>query len=99
LDADRNKVVVITCGSNGIGEGLARHFRTEGAKAIVVADIGGQGAQRVASEIRGFALRVDIAQESQIRQLVDETIVRFEGWTLERIGHASAVRCDYRSEI
>jgi NAD(P)-dependent dehydrogenase (short-subunit alcohol dehydrogenase family) len=72
-----NKVVIVTGAATGIGEGLARRFKAERARAVVVADIDGDGARRVASEIDGFAMTVDAAQESQIRQLVDETIARF----------------------
>jgi len=72
-----NKVVVVTGAATGIGEGLARRFKREGAAAVVVADIDGEGAERVASEIGGFAMCIDVAQEIQVRRLVDETIARF----------------------
>jgi len=70
-------VVVVTGAASGIGEGLARRFKAEGARAIVVADIDAEGAQRVAGEIGGVAMRVDVGQEANIRALVQETMVRF----------------------
>jgi NAD(P)-dependent dehydrogenase (short-subunit alcohol dehydrogenase family) len=73
----QDKVVVITGGAHGIGEALARRFKAEGARGIVVADLDGSGAERVASEIGGIGMRVDVGQESDIRRLVDETIARF----------------------
>jgi len=73
----RDKVVVVTGAASGIGEGLARRFKAEGARAIVVADIDAEGAQRVAGEIGGVAMRVDVGQEANIRALVQETMVRF----------------------
>src|SRR5580700_11848002 len=73
----KDKVAVITGGAHGIGEGLARRFKAEGARGIVVADLDGSGAERVASEIGGIGMRVDVGQESDIRRLVDETIARF----------------------
>ena len=47
----RNKVVVVTCGASGIGAALAQRFSSEGAKAVVVADLDEEGASHVASSI------------------------------------------------
>jgi NAD(P)-dependent dehydrogenase (short-subunit alcohol dehydrogenase family) len=73
----RDKVVVITGAATGIGEGLARRFLAEGAQAIVVADIDGAGAEKVAADIGGVAMRVDVGKEADIRKLVEETTARF----------------------
>jgi NAD(P)-dependent dehydrogenase (short-subunit alcohol dehydrogenase family) len=73
----KDKVAVITGGASGIGEGLARRFQAEGARGIVIGDIDGAGAERVAKEIGGIGLRVDVAREDEIRGLVDETVARF----------------------
>jgi NAD(P)-dependent dehydrogenase (short-subunit alcohol dehydrogenase family) len=73
----RDKVVVITGGASGIGEGLARRFKAEGARGVVIADIDAEGAQRVASEIGAVAMRVDVGQEANVRALVNETMARF----------------------
>jgi NAD(P)-dependent dehydrogenase (short-subunit alcohol dehydrogenase family) len=72
----RDKVVVVTGGAHGIGEALARRFRTEQACAIVIADLDGAGAEKLAREIGGFGMRVDVSQESEVRHLVDETLKR-----------------------
>jgi len=72
-----DKVVVVTGGASGIGEGLARRFKAEGARGVVIADIDGEGAQRVAGEIGAVAMRVDVGQEANIRALVNETMARF----------------------
>jgi NAD(P)-dependent dehydrogenase (short-subunit alcohol dehydrogenase family) len=42
-----------------------------------VSDIDGPGAEKVAAEIGGVGMRVDVSQESEIKRLVAETIVRF----------------------
>jgi len=67
----------VTGGAHGIGEGLARRFKAEGARAVVVSDIDEAGAEKVAKEIGGVGMRIDVSQESEIKRLVDETIVRF----------------------
>jgi NAD(P)-dependent dehydrogenase (short-subunit alcohol dehydrogenase family) len=72
-----DKVVVITGAANGIGEALARRFHKEGARALVVCDIDGAGAERVAQEVGGFGLRVDVGQESEIQNLVHEAESRY----------------------
>ena len=73
----KDKVAVITGAANGIGEALARRFHKEGARAIVVCDIDGAGAERVAKEIGGFGLRVDVGKESEIQNLVHEAESRY----------------------
>jgi len=73
----KDKVAVITGGANGIGAGLARRFHKEGARGIVVGDLDGAGAERVAQEIGGVGLRVDVAREDEIKRLVEQTIARF----------------------
>lgn len=69
----KDKVTIVTGGANGIGAGLCRRFAQEGAKAVVVADIDEQGAQALAEEIGGLAVRCDVAKEKDIVQLVQQT--------------------------
>ena len=70
-------MVVVTGAAHGIGEGLARRFKAEGARAVIVSDLDGEGAHQVAAGIGGIAMRVDVAQEAGIRKLVEETTARF----------------------
>jgi NAD(P)-dependent dehydrogenase (short-subunit alcohol dehydrogenase family) len=69
----RDKVVVVTGAASGIGGALARRFAAEGAATVVAADIDGDGAVAAAEAIGGVAATVDVAQESAIAALVDET--------------------------
>ena len=72
-----HKVVVVTGGGNGIGRALCRRFAAEGARAVVVADIQAVAARQVASEIGGMALETDVARESDVVRLVQETLENF----------------------
>ncbi len=62
---------VVTGGASGIGRALARRFHAEGAKAVVVADLDGDGAGRVASEVDGLGLAVDVTNPEQVQSLVE----------------------------
>ena len=64
------KHVVVTGGASGIGRALARRFAAEGARGIVVADRDASGAKLVATEFGGLAAGTDVADESQVRELV-----------------------------
>ena len=64
------KHVVVTGGASGIGRALARRFAAEGARGIVVADRDASGAKLVATEFGGLAAGTDVADESQLRELV-----------------------------
>ena len=73
----KGKVVVVTGGGNGIGRALCRRFAAEGARAVMVADIQAAAARQVASEIGGLALETDVARESDVVRLVQETLQNF----------------------
>ena len=73
------KVIVVTGGGNGIGRALCRRFATEGAKAIVVADINEATAAEVAAEIGGTAAACDVSREADIVALAARTIATHGG--------------------
>jgi NAD(P)-dependent dehydrogenase (short-subunit alcohol dehydrogenase family) len=72
-----DKVIVVTGGANGIGAALCRRFAADGAKAVVVADIDGDAAQRLAAEIGGVGVLTDVTQEADLRRLVAEAVSRY----------------------
>jgi NAD(P)-dependent dehydrogenase (short-subunit alcohol dehydrogenase family) len=67
----RDRVVVITGGGSGIGEALARAAAAEGARHVVVADLHGDQAERVAGEIGGTGVALDVRDEAAIVALVE----------------------------
>ena len=69
----RDKVVVVTGGASGIGAALSRRFATEGARAVVVADLDADGARAVAAEIGGVAASTNVAVEADLQALVHKT--------------------------
>ncbi len=73
-----NKVAIVTGAASGFGRGIAERFAAEGAK-VVIADLDGEGAERVADAIGGEALgvKVDVADGDQIATLVEGAAARF----------------------
>jgi len=69
-----DKHVVVTGGGNGIGRALCRRFAAERARAIVVADLDGEGATAVAEEVGGTAVRLDVSVEAEVSSLVEKAI-------------------------
>ena len=67
------KIVVVTGGASGIGRAMAQRFHTEGASKVVVADLDGEGARRVADGIGGSAMPVDVSRESDLLALIEHT--------------------------
>lgn len=69
----RDRVVVITGGGSGIGEALARAAQAQGARHVVVADLDGAQADRVAADIGGMGVAIDVRNEAAIIALVENT--------------------------
>jgi NAD(P)-dependent dehydrogenase (short-subunit alcohol dehydrogenase family) len=69
------KVIVVTGAASGIGRGMAERFAAEDARAVVVADIDGEGARAVAAGIGGPATGValDVSDEQAVAALVADT--------------------------
>ena len=69
----KDKIVVITGAGSGIGRALAIKFNAEGAKQVVCVDINLDNAQETADMITGVAMACDVANEAQIKQVIDDT--------------------------
>src|SRR5262249_3574496 len=72
-----DKTVIVTGGGSGIGRALCEAFHQSGAKKIIVADIDLQAAEEVAVSIGGAASLCDVAQEEQVRSLIEKTESEF----------------------
>jgi NAD(P)-dependent dehydrogenase (short-subunit alcohol dehydrogenase family) len=77
LDVD-GKVALITGGSNGIGEGVARHLARQGAH-VVVADIDGARGKEVAKELDGRFIETDVTDPAASRAAVALAVEAFGG--------------------
>jgi NAD(P)-dependent dehydrogenase (short-subunit alcohol dehydrogenase family) len=70
----QDRVVVVTGGGSGIGEAIARAADAEGARHVVVADLHGDEADRVATAIGGTPVQIDVRDEAAIGSMVESTL-------------------------
>ena len=98
----KGKVCVVTGAASGIGEAVARAYAEAGARGVVVADLNGDGAERVARDIDGLAVRTDVSREADIKALVAAAEAKFgpvdvffSNAGLSRKGHQDASDADW----
>jgi NAD(P)-dependent dehydrogenase (short-subunit alcohol dehydrogenase family) len=72
------KVCVITGAGGGMGADAAVRFSEESAK-VVVADVDGAAAEKVAGEVGGLGVEVDVADESSVRSMYETAKGHFGG--------------------
>ena len=67
------KVVFVTGAGSGIGEALSRRFAAERARVVVVTDLDGGQASRVAGDIGGVAMQLDVSDEAAVTSAIEAT--------------------------
>lgn len=76
---DETKVVIVTGGAQGIGRGIAARLLKDGW-TVIVADCNGAAAGEWLDEMkrpaRLMSIVTDVADEAQVRRLVDEAVRR-----------------------
>src|SRR6266702_2516571 len=72
------KVCVITGAGGGMGADAAVRFAEEGAR-VTVADLDGAAAEKVAGEVDGLAVQVDVSDEASVQTLYASAAERFGG--------------------
>lgn len=70
------KTALVTGAASGFGAGIAHAFKRAGAR-VMVADINAEGADRVAGQIDGLAVQVDVANGTSVQAMADQTLARF----------------------
>ena len=69
----KDKVVVITGGSGGIGRAMARASLDGGAKGVMLADLDAAAVAKAASELGCDGMACDVTDEAQVIALVERT--------------------------
>jgi len=69
----KDRIAVITGGSGGIGRAMAKAFLDEGARAVVLADLGKDAVMAAADELGCDGVVCDVTDEQQIVAVVEHT--------------------------
>ncbi|MDE3086367.1 MAG: SDR family oxidoreductase [Acidobacteriota bacterium] len=72
---------VVTGGASGIGRASCRALAAAGA-AVAVADLDAEGAEKVAAEVGGIALVVDVTDAESLRNAVDRAAAELGGLSI-----------------
>ena len=70
------KIAIVTGGTSGIGEGIAKAFVSEGAKVVIVGRREDEG-RALEKQIGVRFLRADVANEADVKAMVDRTLEWF----------------------
>jgi meso-butanediol dehydrogenase/(S,S)-butanediol dehydrogenase/diacetyl reductase len=75
-----NRTVIVTGGASGIGQAAAKRIFAEDANVVVV-DVNGDGARRVAESLdnaeRAYAVALDVTDRARVHSMMAEAASRF----------------------
>ncbi|NCV56732.1 MAG: SDR family NAD(P)-dependent oxidoreductase, partial [Betaproteobacteria bacterium] len=63
-----HKVVVVTGGAQGFGEGIVRRFAAEGAKVVAV-DTNEETGKKIAADCGGIFVKADVTSEADVANM------------------------------
>lgn len=66
----QGKTAIVTGGASGFGEGIVRKFIAEGAQ-VMIADLNGVQAEKLAAEVGAIAQRVDVSQSNSVAEMAE----------------------------
>lgn len=69
-DRMQDKVVIITGGASGIGEGMVRRFCAEGAR-VILADVNAQAGKAISEECGAHFVAHDVSSQASWQSLAD----------------------------
>jgi 3-oxoacyl-[acyl-carrier protein] reductase len=87
------RVAIVTGGGRGLGAGYCRALAGEGAR-VVVADIAEERAIEVADEIGGLAVKVDVSDDTSVRNLIARATETYE--RIDMLINNAAVFSEFR---
>ena len=70
------KIAIVTGGTSGIGEGIAKAFVSEGAKVVIVGRREEEG-RALEKQIGVRFVRADVSNEADIKAMIDQTLEWF----------------------
>jgi NAD(P)-dependent dehydrogenase (short-subunit alcohol dehydrogenase family) len=75
----KDKIILVTGGSSGIGKACALAFSRAGAIVTIVADINQEGLDQTVSEMEGegLSIRLDVSKPDQVKNLIDEVVRKY----------------------
>ena len=95
----KDRIVLVTGGSSGLGRMIADGFAAAGAK-IVIAARGADAVQKAAAELQAagsdvLGIQADITQQADVDRLFNEAIARFGKLDVlvNNAGRSGAAKC------